>query len=98
MKDWGVDKIIAVGMMGALILTIIGADFVAVAQGSMEIASLGKEIIIGLFGYMGRGAVQALQNQPQIKVSESLEKVAATATEAKKAVEAVENIKDIVKK
>ena len=98
MKDWSADKIIAVGMMGALLLTIIGADIVAVAQGNMEIASLGKEIVIGLFGYMGRGAVQALQTQSQSRVSESLEKVAATAAEAKKAVEAVENIKDIVKK
>ena len=98
MKDWSADKIIAVGMMAALLLTILGADIVAVAQGSMEIASLGKEIIIGLFGYMGRGAVQAMQGQQQRKTAETLEKVATTATEAKKAVEAVENIKDIVKK
>ena len=98
MKDWSADKIIAVGMMAALLLTIIGADIVAVAQGNMEIASLGKEIIIGLFGYMGRGAVQALQGQPQNKTAETLEKVATTATEAKKAVEAIENIKESVKK
>ena len=98
MINWSADKIIAVGMMAALLLTIIGADIVAVAQGSMEIASLGKEIIIGLFGYMGRGAVQALQNQPQNKTAETLEKVATTATEAKKAVEAIENIKEAVKK
>ena len=98
MKDWSADKIIAVGMMAALLLTIIGADWVAVVQGNMEITALAKEITIGLFGYMGRGAVQALQNQPQNKTAETLEKVATTATEAKKAVEAIENIKEAVKK
>ena len=97
MKDWSADKIIAVGMMAALLLTIIGTDIVAVMKGDMEIASLGKEIIIGLFGYMGRGAVQAIQNQSNGKPEETLKKVAATAVEAKKAADAVENIRDIVK-
>ena len=98
MKDWSADKIIAVGMMAALLLTILGADIVSVMKGDMEIASLGKEIIIGLFGYMGRGAVQMMQNSQPGKAVETLEKVAATATEAQKAVQAAEAIKDIVKK
>jgi len=58
MKDWSADKIVAVGITLALILTIIGADVVSVIKGDMEIASLGKEIAIGLFGYMGRGMVR----------------------------------------
>ena len=98
MKDWSAEKIIAVGITGSLVLTVIGSDTVAIMNGSMEITGLCKEIAIGLFGYMGRGAVQSMQQQIQSKTGEALEKVAKTATETKKAVEAVENIKDIVKK
>ena len=65
MKDWSADKIVAVGITFALILTIIGADVVSVIKGDMEIASLGKEIAIGLFGYMGRGAVQNIRSDKQ---------------------------------
>ena len=60
MKDWSADKIVAVGITAALLLTIMGSDIVAVMHGDMSIASLGKEIVIGLFGYMGRGALQCV--------------------------------------
>lgn len=106
-KEWSADKIIAVGMMASLLITIIGADIVAVYNGSMEIASLGKEIIIGLFGYMGRGAVSSAQQNRlegnvaasscQSRMSETLGKVAATASEAKKAADAVDTISKVLK-
>ena len=86
MKDWSADKIIAVGMMAALLLTILGADIVSVMKGDMEIASLGKEIIIGLFGYMGRGAIQTMQG----KTGETVQQAATAAVEVKQAVDAVE--------
>ena len=65
MTDWSADKMVAVGITAALLLTVIGIDIVAVMHGDMSIASLGKEIVIGLFGYMGRGGIQALQQQQQ---------------------------------
>lgn len=63
MRDWSADKIVAVGITVALLLTIVGSDVVAIMNGDMEIASLGKEICIGLFGYMGRGMVQSIQKK-----------------------------------
>lgn len=57
MRGWSTDKIIATGMMAALLITIIAADAVAVMQGDMSIVSLGKEIITGLFGYIGGGGM-----------------------------------------
>ena len=68
MKNWSTDKIIAVGMMAALLTTVITADAVAVMQGDMSITSLGKEIVIGLFGYIGRGGMQSIpQNEKERK-------------------------------
>lgn len=61
MKDWSADKILAAGMVVAFLAIVLGVDIVAVKNGDMSIASLGKEIAIGLFGYMGRGAVQSIK-------------------------------------
>lgn len=88
MKDWSADKIIALGITISLIITVIGADIVAVQSGDMGITSLGKELVIGLFGYMGGGAIrgygnQSTQsvtpNQSQNSVSKVLNTVASTA-------------------
>lgn len=65
MKDWSTEKIIAVGITGALVLTVIGSDIVAIKNGSMEITGLCKEIAIGLFGYMGRGGAQAIDKKQE---------------------------------
>ena len=65
MKDWSTEKIIAVGITGSLVLTVIGSDFVAVMNDSMEITGLCKEIAIGLFGYMGRGAAQSIDKRQE---------------------------------
>ena len=61
MNKWSADKILAFGMVVAFLLIVFGVDIVAVKNGDMSIASLGKEIAIGLFGYMGRGAVQSME-------------------------------------
>lgn len=92
------DKLIAVGMVIALFTTIISADIIAITTGDMTIAGLGKEILIGLFGYMSRSTVQNLQAQEQSKTGEALGQIANTATQAQSIVNAIENIKDIVKK
>lgn len=65
MTEWSADKIIAVGITAALLLTVIGADAVAVMNGDMEITALGREIASGLLGYMGRGFVQTMQQRAQ---------------------------------
>lgn len=65
MRDWHVDTIIVAGMMVALILIIIAADIIAIRSGDMKIVDLGKEIIIGLFGFVGGGATQSLLHKPK---------------------------------
>lgn len=107
MKDWSSDKIIAVGITLSLILIIVGADIVAVSSGDMSIMVLGKELVIGLFGYMGRGAVQSMSSQnttnnttnnPTNPTSEALSKVAQTASDAKAVVDAVDTLNNTLKK
>jgi hypothetical protein len=92
MKDWSADKIIALGITLSLLIIVIGADIVAVYSGDMSITSLGKELVIGLFGYMGGGAIKGnnqqvyqqpyytpIPTQPQNQVSSALNNVANTA-------------------
>ncbi len=103
MKDWSADKILAVGMALAFLLTVIGSDAVAVMNGDMSIAALGKEIAIGLFGYMGRGGLQTVsgqqQNQPaqQNQTAQTLEQVANVATQGQQIANAVDAIQDVLK-
>ncbi|MBR3722080.1 MAG: hypothetical protein IKN12_04870 [Selenomonadaceae bacterium] len=67
--NWSTEKIIAVGITFAFIAVVIAADWVSVMKGSMEITAFGKEIAIGLFGYMGRGAAQAIDKKQANKES-----------------------------
>lgn len=55
MKDWSVDKIIAVGLTASCLVTVLAMDVVAVLNGDMTIGGMAKELAIGLFGYMSRG-------------------------------------------
>ena len=101
MKDWSADKILAVGMVAAFLAIVLGVDFVAVKNGDMTIASLGKEIAIGLFGYMGRGAVQSVTSKPQEQQSQTaqtLGKVSEVASNGQQIVNAIDNLKDTLKK
>lgn len=103
MKDWSADKILAVGMALAFLLTVIGSDAVAVMNGDMSIAALGKEIAIGLFGYMGRGSLQTVpgqqQNQPvqQSQAAQTLGQVANVASQGQAVVNAIDNIQETLK-
>lgn len=97
MKDWHADQVIAIGAVAALLLVVIGADIVAVMNGDMDIMSLGREIVAGLFGYIGRGFVQNFGRE-QSQTSQALGQIAHTATEAQNIVNTVESIRDIVKK
>lgn len=101
MKDWSADKILAVGMVVAFLAIVLGVDVVAVRNGDMTIASLGKEIAIGLFGYMGRGAVQSVTSKPQEQQSQTaqaLGKVSEAASNGQQIVNAIDNLKDTFKK
>ena len=101
MKDWNADKILAVGMVVAFLAIVLGVDVVAVRNGDMTIASLGKEIAIGLFGYMGRGAVQSVASKPQEQQSQTaqtLGKVSEVASNGQQIVNAIDNLKDTFKK
>ncbi len=62
-KDWSTEKIVAVSLASSFVLVVIAADIVSVYNGSMEITAFGKEIAIGLFGYIGRGGVQAIDKR-----------------------------------
>ena len=101
MKDWSTDKIIAVGLMGSFVLTVLAMDISAVWRGDMDIGAIAKELSIGLFSYMGRGFVSGNSQQPtqqQSQVSQTLGKVEQTAGEARKVVEAIDAAKDALKK
>lgn len=101
-KDMSSDKIIAIGITVSLLLIIIGVDIVAVSSGDMSISNLGKELVIGLFGYMGRGAVQSNKDSskkddsspeysaPVNSVRSDLDSIASTANKAKSKVENLE--------
>lgn len=102
MKNWTTDKIIAVGLMGTFAVTVICMDIVAVIHGGMSIEAIAKELAIGLFSYMGRGMANAnpQQTQPaqQSRTSQTLGKVAATANEGQKIIDAVDTLKETFKK
>lgn len=101
MKDWSTDKIIAIGLMLAFVVTILAMDISAVIRGDMDLASIAKELSIGLFAYLGRGLTsgqQTSQPQQQSQTAETLDKVETTAGEARKIVEAIDAVKDTFKK
>jgi hypothetical protein len=100
MQNWSVDKIIAVGLMGAFVITVIAMDISAVIRGDMELGAIAKELAIGLFSYMGRGLAssqQTSQPQQQSQVSQTLGKVSETASQAQTIVNAAEAIHDVLK-
>lgn len=57
------DTIVVTGMMLALLIIVFASVVIAVSQDDMKITDLGKEIIIGLFGFIGGGATQAMRNK-----------------------------------
>lgn len=96
MKEWSTDKIIAIGLMLAFVVTILAMDISAVIRGDMDLASIAKELSIGLFAYLGRGLTSS-QSQPQSQVSQTLGKVSETASQAQSIVNAAEAIHDVLK-
>ena len=97
LQTWSTDKIIAIGLMMAFVVTILAMDISAVIRGDMDLASIAKELSIGLFAYPGRGLTSS-QPQQQSQVSQTLGKVSETATQAQTIVNAVDNLKDTFKK
>jgi len=100
MKNWSTDKIIAVGLMAAFVVTVAAMDFVAVMRGDMSVEGIAKELVIGLFSYMSRGFTTSTQTvQPQqSKVGHALGQAADVAHEGSKIADAVENLKGTLKK
>ena len=95
MSNWSVDKIIGTGLIIALILSILAGTWTG---GGVELQTT---IASGLLGFLGRIAMSDGQRQNQTaqsKTSEALGKIATTASEAQKVMEAVDTIKDVVKK
>jgi hypothetical protein len=77
-------------------------DISAVIRGDMDLASIAKELSIGLFAYLGRGLASSQQpaqqtSQPQSQVSQTLGKVSETASQAQSIVNAAEAIHDVLK-
>ena len=97
MKDWSTDKIIAVGLMGAFVITVIAMDISAVWRGDMDIAAITKELAIGLFSYMSRGLVGHEQPTQQSQTSQTLGKVSEVAHQGQTLVDTIDNIKDVIK-
>ena len=97
MKDWSTDKIIAVGLMGAFVITVIAMDISAVLRGDMDISAIAKELAIGLFSYMSRGLVGHEQPIQQSQTSQTLGQLSQVASQAQQAVNAVEAIADVIK-
>jgi threonine/homoserine/homoserine lactone efflux protein len=99
LQTWSTDKIIAIGLMVAFVVTILAMDISAVIRGDMDLASIAKELSIGLFAYLGRGLTSSQQTaQPQqSQVSQTLGKVSETASQAQQIVNAAEAIHDVIK-
>lgn len=102
LQTWSTDKIIAIGLMMAFVITILAMDISAVIRGDMDLASIAKELSIGLFAYLGRGLTSSQQpaqqtSQPQSQVSQTLGKVSETASQAQSIVNAAETIHDVLK-
>ena len=98
LQTWSTDKIIAIGLMLAFVVTILAMDISAVIRGDMDLASIAKELSIGLFAYLGRGLTSSQQtSQPQSQVSQTLGKVSETASQAQTIVNAAEAIHDVLK-
>ncbi|MBQ7477856.1 MAG: hypothetical protein IJT01_03010 [Selenomonadaceae bacterium] len=90
MKDVSLDKIVGIGLTITLLVSVVGGMLTGSTGHEMQASIAG-----GLLGFL-RG-VTLDRSQPQ-SPGETLGKIAATAAEAQKAVQAAENIKDIVKK
>ena len=84
MKNWSLDKIVIVGLVTSLMLTIVTLDIIAFKQGDMSIIDLGKEIIIGLFGYTSRGGIQALDHKQNVTTQSQAGEVEHTNGATKK--------------
>lgn len=98
MKGWSTDKIIAVGLMGAFVVTVIAMDISAVLRGDMDISAIAKELAIGLFSYMSRGLHTEQQQPQQSQTSQALGQVSEVAQQGQTLVDAIDNIKDTLKK
>jgi hypothetical protein len=95
---WSTDKIIAVGLMGAFVITVIAMDVSAVLRGDMDIAAIAKELAIGLFSYMSRGLTHTEQPAAhQSQTAETLGKVSEVASQGQTIVNAIDEIKDVLK-
>jgi hypothetical protein len=95
MKGWSTDKIIAVGLMGAFVVTVIAMDISAVLRGDMDISAIAKELAIGLFSYMSRGLHTEQPQQSQ--ASQTLGKISEVAQQGQTLVDAIDNIRDTIK-
>ena len=101
LQTWSTDKIIAIGLMAAFVVTILAMDISAVIRGDMDLGAIAKELSIGLFAYLGRGLTHSepsnTQPAQQSQVSQTLGKVSETASQAQTIVNAAEAIQDALK-
>ena len=87
--------VISWGLAAMGVIAVVGWIVISVRTGTSSGTEVPISIISGLVGVLtGKNLAQMEKS----KAGEALGKAAATATEVKKAVEAAENIKDIVKK
>lgn len=100
MKSWSVDKIVAVGLVGMGVLSIIGYIAHIIMTGNSNGTEIPMAIVSGLTGYIGRGAVQSVahEGQSQSQVSQTLGQVAEVARQGQTIADAVGTIKDALKK
>jgi hypothetical protein len=93
MKGWSTDKIIAVGLMGAFVVTVIAMDISAVLRGDMDISAIAKELAIGLFSYMSRGLHTEQQQPQQSQASQTLGKISEVTQQGQTLVDAIDTLK-----
>ena len=92
MKDVSLDKIVGIGLTITLLVSVVGGMLTGSAGHELQASIAG-----GLLGFLRGIAVERSSSQPQSKTAETLDKVATTATEAQKAVQAAEEIKKVIK-
>jgi hypothetical protein len=97
MKGWSVDKIVAVGLVGMGVLSIIGYIAHIIMTGNSNGTEIPMAIVSGLTGYIGRGAVQSMAHEGQSQTAQTLGQVSEVASQGQQIVNAIDTIKDVIK-
>ena len=90
MTNWGTDRIVGTGLIIALLISIIASIWTGNGN------ELQTSIASGLLGYLGRTTMGG-GDRPQSQTSQTLGRISETASQAQTVVDAVENIRDILK-